>query len=66
VRIYAKTVPVMPGPPLILEQVRVAWDAQPSTLSKSAVWIVLITGPLFLMMLIARFAIGPTDDPSGD
>jgi hypothetical protein len=66
ISVYAKSVPTAKGPPIILEEVRVAWDAQPTLVSTVIVWTVLITGPLFLMLLIIRFAIGPTPDPSGD
>lgn len=66
VSVYARTIPPAAGPPIVLEQVRVAWDASPSLLSRIVVWSLIISGPLFLMLLIIRFAIGPPPDPSGD
>lgn len=62
VEVYAKGVPTAPGPPIVVEEVRVAWDASPSTMSQVVVWSLIITGPLFLILLIIRFAIGPTRD----
>lgn len=62
--VYARTIPAAPGPPIVLEQVRVAWDATPSMLSRVVVWCLLISGPLFLVLLIIRFAIGPPPGPS--
>lgn len=62
VRIYAKTIPATTGPPIVLEQLRIAWEAAPSPLSRVVVWSLLIAGPLFLLLLTIRFAIGPPPD----
>lgn len=66
VAVYARTIPAVAGPPIVLEQIRVAWDATPSVASRVAVWVLLVAAPLFLMLLIIRFAIGPPPDPSAD
>jgi hypothetical protein len=63
INVYAKSVPTAPGPPIVLEEIRMAWDANPGIVSVIIVWTVVITGPLFLMLLITRFAIAPTPDP---